>query len=526
MRAVWLRLRAVLNDMSIIRNLLGFVDSILDRITMYRVILYYLIAILLIAMGLSAFGLLSYDPVSIGLTALFFVFVSEWTNDVFSKVFAVPVNVESTTITALILACIVSPVKQASDFISIAIISVLAVSSKYILAINKKHLFNPAALAVVLSGSFFRVPATWWVGNPALAWFVGLGGLLVMRKIRREPMIWTFFGTVLLVSTMTAILKGSPLVTLYSRLFLHSSLLFLAFAMLTEPMTSPPVKDMQIVFAAIVGFLFVPDIHIGSVYSTPELALVAGNVFSYVVSPKERLVLYLKEKILHSSDVIDFVFTLPQGINHTPGQYMEWTLPHKDPDSRGNRRYFTLASSPTESELRLGVKFYEHSSSFKKALLALGSGTPIAASQRAGDFVLPKDTAQKLVFIAGGIGVTPYRSIIKYLVDKGERRDIVLMYANKIKNDIVYADIFEKARVLLGMRTIYTLTDTAAIPADWGGKRGRIDSAMIASEIPDFRDRHFYLSGPYAMVTSYERVLLGMGVPDAQIKKDFFPGFV
>ncbi len=506
--------------------IIGLVDSVLDRITMYRVILYYLVALIVIAMGFASFGFIPFDPVYIGLSALFFVFFSEWVNDIFSRVFEVPVNMESTTITALILACIVPPARHLVDFVPLAAIAAVAVSSKFILAINRKHLFNPAAVAVAISGVAFHAPATWWIGNPAMTAFVAIGGLLMVRKLRRESMVWAFMAVVIVVASVFTALKGGNIASLTSRLFLHSSLLFLAFVMLTEPMTSPHTADLQIVFGAIVGFLFVPDIHIGSWYTTPEIALLMGNAYAYVVSPKDKLVLYLKEKILHSSDVIDFIFTVPKQLNFTPGQYMEWTVPHKGPDTRGNRRYFTLASSPTEPELRLGIKFYARSSTYKKALLELSATTPIVAAQRAGDFVLPKDPKQKIVFIAGGIGITPYRSMIKYLVDTQQPRDIVLFYANKTVKDIVYQDTFQEAYERLGIRTIYTLTDATALPAGWRGKTGRIDGAMITSEVPDFHERLFYLSGPYAMVHGFEETLLRLGVSKKMIKKDFFPGFV
>jgi ferredoxin-NADP reductase/Na+-translocating ferredoxin:NAD+ oxidoreductase RnfD subunit len=505
-------------------DVIKLIDSVLDRITMYRVVLYYLIGLGIAAMVLSSIGILPYDPVHIVLSALFFVFFSEWINDVFSRVFKAPVNVESTTITALILFCIVPPVGKLSDFVSIAAISALAVSSKYLLAIKNKHIFNPVALAVFVSALAFREPATWWIGNPVMTVFVVLGGLLVVRKIRRGKMVSVFIGTVLVISTIFTLLKGSSLPVLYSRLMFHSSLLFFAFVMLTEPMTSPPSTDLQIAFAALIGFLFVPDIHIGVWYTTPEMALLMGNIYAYVVSPKDKMVLSLREKIAYSSDIMDFVFTAPRQMKFIAGQYMEWTLPHDKPDSRGNRRYFTLASSPTEQEIRVGVKFYENSSSYKKALSMITKDTPLVVAQLAGEFTLPRDQAQKIVFIAGGIGVTPYRSILKYLIDQNEKRDIVLMYANKLQKDIVYQDVFIAAYRQLGVRTVYTLTDTASVPAGWSGQTGRINADMIAKEIPDYAQRLFYLSGPFTMVRAFEQTLHELGIPRTHIKKDFFPG--
>ena len=205
---------------------------------------------------------------------------------------------------------------------------------------------------------------------------------------------------------------------------------------------------------------------------------------------------------------------------------MEFTLAHPRPDSRGNRRYFTLASSPTEENLRLGVRFYPEGSSFKRALSRLDNRTTVLAGQVAGDFTLPKDSAQKLVFIAGGIGITPFRSMLKYLIDTKEPRDIGLFYANKTAAEIAYADILTQAQTLLGIRVFYTLTDTEAIPRNWRGLTGRINASMIGKLVSDYQERTFYLSGPPDMVRETERILKDMQVNPKQIKKDFFPGLV
>lgn len=93
-----------------------------------------------------------------------------------------------------------------------------------------------------------------------------------------------------------------------------------------------------------------------------------GNVFSYLVSSKQKVVLQLRRKNKLAPGIIDFVFKSSQKLAFQPGQYMEFTLAHPRPDSRGNRRYFTLASSPTEEGVRLGVRFYQQGSSVKQAL--------------------------------------------------------------------------------------------------------------------------------------------------------------
>jgi len=195
---------------------------------------------------------------------------------------------------------------------------------------------------------------------------------------------------------------------------------------------------------------------------------------------------------------------------------MEWTLGHKNPDNRGNRRYFTIAASPTEGNLRIGVKFYPNSSSFKKSLMAQSAGSKIFAGELSGEFTLPEDPNQKLCFIAGGIGVTPYRSIIKYLLDTKKKRDIILLYSSKTAQDFVYKDIFKAAFQNLRIKTILLETEKGQF----------IDEAMIKKQMPDFKDRIFYISGPHSMVDAFQETLKEMDIPGKQIKVDFFPGYV
>jgi glycine betaine catabolism B len=309
-------------------------------------------------------------------------------------------------------------------------------------------------------------------------------------------------------------------------LVVESPLLFFAAIMLTEPLTAPPTQNLKRYYAVIVGILFVPQMHLGQIYSTPELALVIGNVYSYLVSPKRKFVLKLKRKSKIASNIVDFAFKPSQKLVFAPGQYMEFTLAHAKPDSRGNRRFFTLASSPTEESLHLGVRYYENGSSFKQALYRINGRTQLLAGQIAGDFTLPQDPERKLVFLAGGIGITPFRSMLKYLLDRKERRNIVLFYANRTVDEIAYSDVLSEAQTRLGIQAFYTLTDTRAIPRNWRGLAGRIDEEIIAQAVPDYLERTFYLSGPPDMVRAYEHTLKNMHVRNVQIKKDFFPGLV
>ncbi len=502
------------------------IDYVLDRVTMYRLVLYVLIAFIAVAAGLAYFKLLPFTPLELLASTALLLIICWATNTIFAFLFHIPTNIESASITALILALIIDPAQSNVTVQFLGWAAILSMASKYILALNKKHLFNPAAIAVVITSFVLGESASWWVGTARMLPIVLVGGLLVARKIRQEDVVIYFCGAVLVGISAFTLAQGQSVFTALNHLLLQSPLFFFAFIMLTEPLTAPPTRRLRQLYAVLTGILFLPQIHVGALYSTPELALVTGNIFSYLVSPKQKVLLTLKRKIKLSPYILDFVFKPSQKLAYLPGQYMEFTLAHSGTDSRGNRRYFTLASSPTENEVHVGVRFYEEGSSFKHALYRMDNRTNMVAAQIAGDFTLPRDPNQKLVFIAGGIGITPFRSMLKYLLDTQQRRDIVVFYANKTANEIVYTDVLSAAQKRLGIKTFCTLTDTTAIPRDWTGWVGRIDEQMILRSIPDYLDRTFYLSGPPEMVNAYERVLKNMGVANAQIKKDFFPGLV
>jgi ferredoxin-NADP reductase len=493
---------------------------------MYRLVLFVLIGLIGIAVILASFHLLPFSPLALLASSLFLVIMCWAMNTIFAFVLNVPTNIESASITALILALIIDPAQSPIDFQFLGWAAILAMASKYIVALYKKHLFNPAAIAVVITSCVLGKSASWWVGTVSILPVMLIGGWLVARKLRQEDMLWSFCAAVLVgVGTMTFVQGGTVFLQL-EHLLIQSPLFFFACIMLTEPATAPPTKNLRRLYAVLTGILFIPQIHINTLYSTPEIALVVGNSFAYLVSPKRKVVLKLSKKKKMAPDIVDFVFKPSQKLSFVPGQYMEFTLAHPHPDSRGNRRYFTLASSPTENAVHLGIRFSEQGSSFKKALSHIDGRTQIIGAQIAGDFTLPPDPEQKLVFIAGGIGITPFRSMLKYLLDSQERRDIVLFYANKTVDEIVYKDVLSTAQAKLGVKTFYTLTDTAAAPKGWSGSLGRISEEMIQKAVPDYKERIYYLSGPPNMVKAYEQVLKNMQIKNSQIKKDFFPGLV
>ncbi|MGH7237239.1 MAG: oxidoreductase, partial [Candidatus Saccharimonadales bacterium] len=277
-------------------------------------------------------------------------------------------------------------------------------ASKYILAIDKKHVFNLAAIAVVITSFAAGQAASWWVGNLPLLPFVVIGGVLLARKLRRIQMVAVFLIVAVIMTLLINLLKGGGLASLPMILessLDHSPLLFLGFVMLSEPLTTPPTRAGRSLYALLAGLIFSPQTHIFSLYSTPELTLVVSDIFSYIISPKRKLVLPLLHKNQLTPDITEFVFKPDRLLKYRAGQYMEMTLPHGHVDWRGTRRTFTLASLPTEDTIRFGLKFYPKGSSFKKAISAMTKTTPLAIGQLAGDFTLPKNPKQKLAFIAG-----------------------------------------------------------------------------------------------------------------------------
>jgi ferredoxin-NADP reductase len=168
----------------------------------------------------------------------------------------------------------------------------------------------------------------------------------------------------------------------------------------------------------------------------------------------------------------------------------------------------TIASSPTEPGLMFSVKHPQPASAFKQKLDEFKPGDTILASRLAGEFTLPKDVNRKIAFLAGGIGVTPFRSMVKYVADKNENRDLALVYSANSSDELSFRKLFDDTDV----KTHY-VTD------------GHVDKTKIKSLLPDYKERTFYVSGPYGFVNAVHSALLELGVSSKQIVTDYFPGY-
>lgn len=223
--------------------------------------------------------------------------------------------------------------------------------------------------------------------------------------------------------------------------------------------------------------------------------------------------LYLAHRRTEAPGVESFIFKPEGTLIWKAGQYLHYVLHHEPTDNRGSDRWFTVASAPFEKEVMITTRLTaEKGSSFKAALAALEVGESIEISDIDGDFSVD-DPAKEYVFIAGGIGITPFHSILKEADHAGTRLQVTLLYANRDTN-VPYKedlDMFQKNNPGLAVHYIIA-------PA-------RIDETQIKKLVPDFAKPVFYVSGPELMVKSLAEVLKGMGVVADHIKLDDFPGY-
>jgi len=224
-----------------------------------------------------------------------------------------------------------------------------------------------------------------------------------------------------------------------------------------------------------------------------------------------KLHLILKKQ--ETPDVESFQFQPAEPLTWKPGQFLHYVLHHEPTDNRGSDRWFTVSSAPHEGHVMITTRFTAvQGSSFKTALAGLKVGDAIEVSDIDGDFTI-EDTNASYVFIAGGIGVTPFRSILKDAEHAGVKLNVTLLYANRDENIPYKTELELMAKQNSGLKIHYFL----------GPKR--IDDAAIRNLVPDLSKPHFYVSGPEPMVEAFGPMLQSMGVPKEHIRQDWFPGY-
>lgn len=217
-----------------------------------------------------------------------------------------------------------------------------------------------------------------------------------------------------------------------------------------------------------------------------------------------------------NAELKTFWFKPQQPLTYIAGQFIEIYLPHDKSDNRGQKRWFTLSSSPSEPLISITTRFNKvKMSSFKQNLLLLQPKSVITISEPMGDFVLPKDTKIPLLFVAGGIGVTPFRSIIKWLIDTDQKRQIQIILAAKSTSDFVFLDIFKKYQ----LEPILISQDSP--------KPSILNADIILDtyQTNNLNTKTIYLSGPEGMIESLNVDLLKLNIKKEQIVSDYFPGY-
>jgi glycine betaine catabolism B len=493
---------------------------------MYRSMMYFLMTLIGVAVGLCIIDVLPYNPLDILLTSLYLSGVCWAGSWGLGKLLGAKPNPESSIITALILALIFGPMPLIDNVLVLTFVGLAAVSSKYLLVWRQSHVFNPAALGAVAGALVMGVGATWWVASIYLLPLVLIGGLYEAYKANRLHLALSFLVAYAVFFVARALFGGADIASALDTLWmlsLHSPILFFVFVMLIEPLTSPAERSKRIYYGVLTALLAVglPWVLPGVPY-TLELSLLLGNVFAILGGNQGRLLLTLKKKEQLAPNITGFWFSPSHDRHFQPGQFLHYTLPHRRSDMRGSRRFFTIASSPTESDILLVTKFAERSSSFKSALQAMSPGDEIAATRPDGEFVLPDDSQRPLVLIAGGIGVTPYRSIVKHLLDTKQKRPITLIYSARTKQELVFRDVFDSATKSVGLKTVYVVDDP---PRDWKGEKGPLSAELIKNYSQHAEKTLFYISGPEPMVRSLTSQLRGAGISAGNIKRDYFPGY-
>ncbi|MGI8633798.1 MAG: FAD-dependent oxidoreductase [Segetibacter sp.] len=233
-----------------------------------------------------------------------------------------------------------------------------------------------------------------------------------------------------------------------------------------------------------------------------------------MIKAEEIMTLTFKTSYPVCKDVQTFVFTSHKPLSWQAGQLIHYTLPHDNPDDRGIERWFTIASAPSEKEIWITTRIFgDKASSFKKALQTLKDGDIVKADAPEGDFVV-KDLAKQYVFIAGGIGITPVRSILHQLDFEDKSIKAQLLYANRSQHDIPFqAELESLSAKHETFNITYFIGDN------------HVDQAVIKKYNDSHTKPNFYLSGPEPMVASVKKLVEKSSVPDSRITVDDFPGY-
>lgn len=524
---------------TVVDRALAPVDDALGRVTMYRLVSLALGALAALSFVFAATGILDRSVFRLGAMALSLVVLvaaSVAASRLLGLLFRVRPHTESAVITALLLWFLYWPQSTAPMLGWMALTAALANASKYVLALRRRHIFNPAAAGVVATlivAELADVPiadrllSTWWVASEPLLPFVAVAALVVLRRTRRLGVGVTFVvaGAAFLMIGLAS--AGTGTVEALRLALTSYPLVFLGGFMLSEPLTLPPRRWQQVLIAVLAGFVFSWPVFSGAFLSAPlnlwvfdstqELSLLVANAVAFGFGQRGGIRLQLVRRRELPGGVWAFDFEPLRPVRFVPGQYLELHLPHVRPDRRGVRRVFSIASPPADGVITVAVRLPEEPSSYKRALVELEPGTVVTATGVAGDFILPADADTPLVLVAGGIGITPFLS---HLGHEGADRDVVLVYGVPDGNQVAFRDELVDCGVPV---VLVSPNAPDALPAGWihvAAPSIRAEDLPVA--VADLGQRVAYVSGPPAMVHSVHRSLR----PHVSASRtDYFSGY-
>jgi len=208
--------------------------------------------------------------------------------------------------------------------------------------------------------------------------------------------------------------------------------------------------------------------------------------------------------------------------DYRPGAYFWVELADRGhQDEKGLRRHISLVTSPTDKDL-VGLATRIRDTAFKQTLAELEVGDAVEVEEPKGSFLLPEDTNARYVFIAGGIGITVFRSMLRYIHEAQLPYEITLVYSNRDRESAAFLDELEGLEQQLpGLTLVLTMTDDEG----WDGETRRIDAAMLREHLGDLHGYHFLVAGPPAMTEAVAAELHSAGVSEERVLASKFSGY-
>ncbi len=238
--------------------------------------------------------------------------------------------------------------------------------------------------------------------------------------------------------------------------------------------------------------------------------------------------LKLVEKRDEAQGTKSFFFEPEKPVKYIAGQYYYFTLPKLNhPDERGNTRHFTLSSSPTEGNILRITTRIRQESGYKKTLDELKIGDLIEGEGPNGSFVLNESDKSQQVFLAGGIGITPFRTMIKSIIDKNLGIPVHLIYANSIPEQITFRKELEgwSKEYSKFFKLDMAISKLEESKEKWNGIVGRVDAELVKKLTSSYTKPTFWLCGPPPMVDALEIALSTLKIPGDKIILEKFTGY-